>query len=135
MDKVLLALLIIFAVLIVLVFSARTKIARLYKKYLTVGNSLNITGKTLAELSVDKLNLPHLNLAITETPLADAYVSKTKTLILSNAVCNYASLTSLTVVAHELGHAVQDRQNNRLFGLVQILGKTTRLTNKLVMPL
>lgn len=135
MDKVIITLVVILIVLLFMVFTARARIKRLYKKYLTVGNSANMTGKDLAEMSVESLNLPHLNLALTSTDLGDAYLPKTKTLLLSNAVCNYPSLSSLAIVAHELGHAVQDRQNHRLFGLSIIFERITRFTNKFVLPL
>lgn len=135
MEKVILACLAILLVLAVLVFTSRRRIAHIYKKYLTVGNSKNITGLQLATIAKEKLELDHLNYALTEKDLGDAYVAKTKTLILSNGVANFSSLTSLAVVAHELGHAIQDRQNNRLFGLIQIFSKLTRFFNRFVMPL
>ena len=134
MDKVLITIIVVLVVLFLITLSAKARIKALYKKYLTIGNSANLTGKALAEISVEKLNLPNLSLATTQNMFADGYVARTKTLILSNAVCNYSSLTSLAVTAHELGHAIQDRQNNRLFGLVQILSRITRFTNKLIIP-
>lgn len=135
MDKVIITLVIILIVLLFMVFTARARIKHLYKKYLTVGNSANMTGRELAEMSVESLNLPHLSLALTDTELGDAYLPKSKTLLLSHAVCNYASLSSLAIVAHELGHAVQDRQNHRMFGLSIIFERITRFTNKFVLPL
>lgn len=135
MNEILITLLAIFLVLIVLVFTARTRIKRIYTKYLTQGNSKNITGYALANYAKEKLELDQLSLATTDKHLNDAYMGKNKTLILSNAVCNYASLTSIAVTAHELGHALQDRQNNRLFGLITILNRITRFTNHFIMPL
>lgn len=129
--------LIIFIVLVVLLFavlSSRTKIKKLYKKYLTAGNSKGLTGKQLAFICIDKLDLPNLRIAVSDKDMVDAYSPKTQTLIMSNSVSNYPSITSMAVVAHELGHAVQHKQNNRLFGLVQILSRITRFGNKFILP-
>lgn len=135
MDTILITLAGIFLVLLLMVFTARARIRHIYTKYLTIGNSKNITGLQLAAFAKEHLELDQLTIATTDKHLQDAYTGKHKTLILSNAVCNYASLTSVAVTAHELGHALQDKQNNRLFGLIVILSRITRLTNKFVMPL
>lgn len=134
MDKIIITLAVIFIVLMLMVFTSRYRIVKIYKKYLTQGNSKNITGYELALLAKEKLELDHLNFAVTDNDLADAYNPKTKTLIMSHSVKNYASLTSISVVAHEIGHAIQDKQNNRLFGLVHIFSKITRFTNKFIIP-
>lgn len=98
-------------------------------------NQLNITGEQLAVLSKKLLGLDDLKFALTKYKLGDAYSPKYRTLILSEEVCKTASLASLTIVSHELGHAMQDKQNNPLFIFTRILGKLVRLTNKLIMPI
>ncbi len=132
--KLLIAVLIIILVLLVIVLSSRKRTKFLYKKYLTMGNSINLTGKDFALLSLDKLELDHVSLAVTDTELADAYIPKTKTLVMSNAVCNYSSISSLAIVSHELGHALQDKQNNRLFGLSVIFSRILKFTNFFIIP-
>lgn len=134
MEKIILALLAILILLLLVVFASRRRMVKVYNKFLTVGNSRNITGLALAQYAQEKLNLPHLSVAYTKTHLGEAYSAKNKMIIMTPAVANYASLTSISTVAHELGHAVQDRQNNRLFGLVQILMRLTRFTNKFILP-
>ena len=71
-----------------------------------IGNKANITGKQLAFLSKERLELDNLEFALVEDKLADAYSPKYRTLILSKEVCDTASLSSMAIVAHELGHAV-----------------------------
>ena len=135
MTEVIIAVAAVFVILLIAVFSSRSRIKTLYLKYLKVGNQANITGKELAAISIEKLNLPNLNLAVADGELIDGYSAKTKTLIMSRDICNTASLASLTIVAHELGHAVQDRQGNLLFKLVNFLNRLTRFTTKLILPL
>lgn len=125
----------ILVLLIIIVFSSRTRIFRTYKKYMKVSNKANLTGKELAFLSKQKLELNDLEFALTDIKLGDAYSPKYKTLIMSEEVCNTASLSSLTIVAHELGHAVQDKNSTGLFFISQLFSKITRFTNKFIMPL
>ena len=54
---------------------------------------------------------------------------------MSEEVCNTASLASLTIVAHELGHAMQHKENSTLFNTTILTNKITRLTSKLIFPL
>lgn len=100
-----------------------------------IGNKANITGKELAFISKRNLELNNLEFALTDRKLGDAYSPKYHTLILSEEVCNTASLSSLTIVAHELGHAVQHKNETPLFVLNQLVKGLTRLTNKLIFPL
>lgn len=100
-----------------------------------IDNHFNITGEQLALFSKEYLKLKDLKFALTKRKLGDAYVPKENTLILSEEVCKTASLASLTIVAHELGHAQQHEENNPLFLAVRLLGLITRLTNALIMPL
>ena len=96
-------------------------------------NKANLTGEQLAIISKELLDLD-LRFALTRQKLGDAYSPKHRTLIISEEVCKTASLASLTIVAHELGHALQDKHNNYLFILTRILSKITSITNKLIVP-
>ena len=125
----------ILIVLVLIVLSSKTRIYKTYQKYMKVSNKANLTGKDLAFISKEKLELKDLEFALTDIKLGDAYSPKYKTLIMSEEVCQTASLASLTIVAHELGHAVQDKNSTGLFFISQLLGKITKFTNKFVMPL
>lgn len=133
--KIIAILAVILLILILIVLSSRTRIYKTYEKYMRVDNKLNITGKQLAFFARQQLGLDDLQFALTRNKLGDAYVYKTKTLLLSEEVCNYASLSSLTIVAHELGHAMQHNNNSTLFHVVIFCNKLTRLTSKLIFPL
>ena len=128
---------IVFAIillLIIIVFTSRTRIIKTYNKYMKIGNKVNITGKELAFLSKRNLELDNLEFALTDRKLGDAYSPKYHTLILSEEVCNTASLASLTIVSHELGHAVQHKNATPLYVLTQLVKSLTNLTNKLIIP-
>lgn len=125
----------IILLLLIIVLNSRTRIVRAYNKYMKVDNKHNITGKQLAFFAKQRLDLSNLSFALTKQKLGDAYNYKYKTLILSEEVCNTASLASLTIVAHECGHACQHKENNSLFNITIFIGKLTRLTSPLIIPL
>lgn len=100
-----------------------------------IGNKMNLTGKELAFLSKANLGLTNLKFALTDRKLGDAYSPKYETLIISEEVCNTASLASLAIISHELGHAVQHKNQTPLYFLNQLTKKLTRLTNILIVPL
>lgn len=121
--------------LLLIVLSSRTRIVRTYNRYMKIDNKHNITGKQLAFFLKDRLQLNDLKFSLTKKKLGDAYNYKYTTLIMSEQVCNTASLASLTIVAHELGHACQHKQNSTLFGTTIFLTRLTRLTSVFILPL
>ena len=133
--KILAIVAIILVILLIVVLSSRNRIIKTYEKYLKVANKANLTGKDLAIISKEKLNLENLKFAILDNKLCDAYSPKHKVLILSQEVCDTASLSSLTIVAHELGHAMQDKESSPLFTISKMLNAFTKFTNKFIVPL
>lgn len=132
--KIILIVCAVLLVLLIIVLSSRSRIKKMYKKYMHVGNQSNLTGSQFAGIAINQLDLD-ITLGVTDGELTDAYSPKRKMLIMSREVCNNASLSSLTIVAHELGHALQDKKNDPLFHLSQIWGKINRFTNKFFLPL
>lgn len=127
--------LIIILIMFIIVLTSKKRIIKTYEKYLRVNNKSNLTGKQLAFLSKQNLELYDLQFALTDVKLGDAYSPKYNTLILSEDVANTASLSSLAIVAHEIGHAVQHKNNSFLFVLSQFFNFITKFTNKLILPL
>lgn len=121
--------------LIISIATSRLRIRRIYRKYMKIPNSIDLTGKEYAFILKKHFKLEELNFALSHGELTDAYNSKSKTLILSEAVCNTASLSSIAIVSHEIGHAIQDSKKSTLLILTSIFRRITKLTNKLVMPL
>jgi len=121
--------------LIVSIATSRSRIRRIYRKYMNMPNSIDLTGKEYAFILKKYLGLNELNFALSRGELTDAYNSKTKTLIMSEGVCNTASIASIAIVSHEIGHAVQDKNKSGTLILTTIFRKITKLTNKLVIPL
>jgi Zn-dependent membrane protease YugP len=94
---------------LLLAMFAQWKVSSAYEKYTQVRNARNITGVQAAEYL---LRANGLNLNVNGTPgqLTDHYDPRDKTLYLSQGVANTPSVASLAIVAHEVGHAVQDAE-------------------------
>lgn len=88
---------------------AQWKVSSAYDKYTRVRNARNLTGVQVAQYL---LRANGLNLDVKGTPgnLTDHYDPRDKTLYLSAGVAQTPSVASLAIVAHEVGHAVQDAQ-------------------------
>ncbi len=117
-----------------IVAGSQTKILKVYNKYLKVRNSANLTGAEFASICIDKYNLD-IDLALIDKKLGDAYSAKYKTLFISDEICDVPSLSSIAIVSHELGHALQHKENSKLFSFTNLINKLTRFTNKFILPL
>ena len=89
---------------------AQYKVRSAYQRYLQVRNSSNMVGYEAAQRLLRLNGLD--NVAVEETPgqLSDHYDPRRKMLFLSAGVARSPSVASLGIVAHEVGHAVQDFQ-------------------------
>jgi Zn-dependent membrane protease YugP len=65
------------------------------------------TGAELARTLLDQANLPHVKIEVTD--LGDHYDPLEKVVRLTPDKYHGRSLTAITVAAHEVGHAIQDR--------------------------
>lgn len=119
--------------LLILLFSSRTRIKEKYNKYTKIANEAGLNGVEVANIIIDKKNL-NISLAQNEEDLCDAYFPKERTLLMSGKVCNHPSIASVAIVCHELGHATQHKEGTFLYRSNMFLGKLTRFTNKLIIP-
>jgi len=94
---------------LLLAMFAQWKVSSTYKKYAQVRNVKNLTGVQVAQYLM-RANGLNLNVQGTPGELTDHYDPRDKTLYLSAGVAQSPSVASLGIVAHEVGHAVQDAQ-------------------------
>jgi len=94
---------------LILALIAQAWVRRSYQKYLEVRNGAGVTGLEAAQRMMRQLGI-HLNIERAPGMLSDHYDPRRRVLRLSEGVANRASVASLAIVAHELGHAAQDAQ-------------------------
>jgi Zn-dependent membrane protease YugP len=89
---------------------AQSWIRSAYRKGLQVPNTERVTGMQGAEMLMRQAGLG-LRMEVIGGELSDNYDPRDDTLRLSQGVARSASVGSLAIVAHELGHALQDDES------------------------
>jgi uncharacterized protein len=96
--------------IMVLSFLASNWVKRTYQRYSQVRNSSGLNGVDVARRILSGAGLSDVTIQVIDGELSDNYDPRTKTLNLSREVAMGTSVASEAVVAHEIGHAQQDRQ-------------------------
>lgn len=96
---------------------AQARVRRVYDKNLTKSNRTGSTGLETAEKLLDYYGLENVKIESIEGRLTDHYDPEKNVLRLSEEVSNSRSITSLGIVAHEVGHAAQDAEGYRFMRL------------------
>jgi len=102
---------------LLLVFLAQWKVKSTYAKYRKVGNMARATGAEVAKRLLSANGLGFMEVRLTPGELTDHYDPGAKTLNLSQEVASKPSVAAMAIVAHEVGHAVQDQT---AFGLMRL---------------
>lgn len=93
------------------------------------------TGFTTARRLLDQNGLFDVDVELSRGHLSDHYDPRDKTVRLSRDVYHGTSLAALAVSAHEVGHAVQDATGYKPLKIRQVIIRTTRLVNVVLLPL
>lgn len=101
------ALLLIIGFLITL--GAQLFLNNSYSKYKKEGNKKGLTGFEVARKILDKNGLDKVHVVETKGLLSDHYDPRRKVVRLSTEVFHGDSIASVSVAAHEVGHAIQDK--------------------------
>lgn len=96
---------------LLLAFYAQFKVKNAYSKWTRVANSRGITGVQAAQIILDSEGLHGVSVTGIPGELTDHYDPRDKKLGLSQGVARQPSVASLAIVAHEIGHALQDDQS------------------------
>lgn len=87
---------------------AQAKVSSAYKKYSRVPNMRGVTGAQAAQTLLAYNGLSQVKIEGAKGKLTDHYDPRRKVLRLSSGVAKNPSVAALGIVAHEVGHAVQD---------------------------
>ena len=90
---------------------AQFKVKSAYAKYTKVANQRGLTGFDAAQKILGPEGLYEVSIEGIPGELTDHYDPRTKKLGLSAGVARQPSVAALAIVAHEIGHALQDHQN------------------------
>jgi Zn-dependent membrane protease YugP len=87
---------------------AQSKVNSAYNKYSKINNLSGLTGSQAAQKLLSLNGLNDVRIENTRGQLTDHYDPRARVLRLSADVANKTSVASIGIVAHEVGHAVQD---------------------------
>lgn len=95
---------------LLLALYAQWKVRSSYEKYSETPNERGISGYQAAQELLRANGLYGVDVEGVQGKLSDHYDPRSNVLRLSPGVANGRSIASLAIVAHEIGHAVQDQQ-------------------------
>lgn len=121
--------LIVIVLLLALIVSPSYWVKHTMMKYSQPKDRYPYTGAELARKLLDRANLHHVGVEATE--LGDHYDPIEKAVRLASDKFHGRSLTAITVAAHEVGHAIQDRDGYPLLALRTKLAQWTAPAEKM----
>lgn len=92
---------------IILTIYAQGKVKSNFAKYLRVPTRKGYTGAQVARILLDENGLQHVPIEFSRGQLSDHYDPTNRVLRLSSEVYQSNSIASVSVAAHEVGHAIQ----------------------------
>ncbi len=96
---------------LLLVWFAQWRVSSTYKHWSQVPNSLRLRGADAAQRLLRYAGLGNVQLEGARGEMSDHYDPQSNVLRLSEGVGYGTSISSLAITAHEIGHAMQDRDN------------------------
>ena len=88
---------------------AQSRVSSAYNKYSKVRNMSGLTGAQAAQTLLEHNGLRDVKIEGAKGKLTDHYDPRHKVLRLSSGVARTPSVAALGIVAHEIGHALQDK--------------------------
>jgi hypothetical protein len=96
---------------LLLAFYAQWRVRSTYQKYSRQPNHRGLSGFEVARILLRSAGLDHIQVEETPGQLSDHYDPRKNVLRLSRGVGQSNSVAALGIVAHEVGHAMQDAVN------------------------
>jgi hypothetical protein len=106
---------------ILLSLGAQAFVSSAFNKWGNVRNQTGLAGPEVARRIMRSAGLTDVSLELTPGRMSDHYDPRTHTVRMSPDVAERASVASMAVVAHELGHAQQHAEHSPLIGMRNFL--------------
>lgn len=116
---------------IIITLGAQILISVRYSKYKQISNIKKISGVEVAQLILKENGLEKIYVVETTNHLGDHYDSSAKVIRLSSEVFNGESIASAAIAAHEVGHAIQDKDGYALIKLRKFLVPFVSFSSKI----
>jgi len=114
---------------------ASAKVKSAFEKYKKVNSVSDWTASDMSRMLLEKYGCAGVSVQRVNGNLSDNYDPKGYTLNLSDSVYNSTSIAALGVAAHEVGHAVQDKNEYFMLKVRSLLVPVTNIGSKAALPL
>lgn len=116
-------------------FYAQSRVNSAYNRYATVKNRRGITGAQAARRILDSNGLQDVPIEVTNRRLSDHYDPRKKIMRLSPQVYNDPSIASVSIAAHEAGHAIQHAKGYVPLRFRNVLAPLASVVSNLAWPI
>lgn len=120
---------------IIFAMYAQYKVKTSFSKYLKVRSHKGITGVEAARRILNYNDLHNIPIELSRGSLSDHYDPRKRVLRLSPEVYNGTSIASLSVAAHEVGHALQHARAYAPLTIRNSIAPTVGFASQAAMPL
>lgn len=114
---------------------AHFKVHHAFNKYSKIRCSKGITGSESAEMVLNYNKVSGVSVTRTKGYFTDFFDSRSSSISLSDDVYSKATIASVSVAAHESGHAVQNARGYFPLKIRQFLVPVTQIGSNLAIPL
>ncbi|HEW90955.1 MAG TPA: zinc metallopeptidase [Thermotogaceae bacterium] len=90
---------------------AQIQVSSTFSKYSRYRSSLGMTGAQVARMLLDSTGLYNVEIEMISGSLTDHYDPRAKVIRLSKTTYSSQSVAAIGVIAHEIGHAIQHKEN------------------------
>ncbi|NLX84323.1 MAG: zinc metallopeptidase [Synergistaceae bacterium] len=114
---------------------AQFRIKRAFSKYSEIRAVSGVTADQVSRVLLDKFGLGNVKVERIQGHLTDHYDPRSKVLRLSDAVSGNSSIAAIGVAAHEVGHAIQDKEGYAFLRLRNSIVPAVNISSSMSMPL
>lgn len=115
-------------------FYSQSKVKSTFGKYLEVKNKRGLTGYEVAQMILKRNGLNEVRVeASSRGGLSDHYDPRSKVIRLSSQVYSGQSISSISVAAHEVGHAIQHAKAYKPLTFRSLLAPVASIASRSVM--
>lgn len=114
---------------------AQSRVSSNFNKWSAILSSCGLTGEQVARKILDENGLTNIKIVRVRGTLTDYYDNKKQIIALSNDVANSTSIASIGVAMHEVGHALQYKNNYFPIKLRNIIIPISNFISNMLWPL
>lgn len=114
---------------------AQFKVKGAFSRYSEVRAASGVTADQVSRALLDKFGLGNVRVERIQGHLTDHYDPRGKVLRLSDAVSGNSSIAAIGVAAHEVGHAIQDKEGYAFLRIRNSIVPAVNIGSTMSMPL